>query len=74
MQHRLVGGYPIGKVVRCLTFHFLLSAFAGSLAYWLISTTGGTGAADGISGIGLLAALSCAALSHVAEDYTLDWF
>lgn len=74
MSCRCLGGYRLSLIIRCSVCHFGLSACAGWLGYWLMLTTGAAGAGDGISGTALLVALSCAVLSHVVEDYTLDWF
>jgi len=66
--------------------HFLSSGFVGLLVYWLTSTIflrfsyGGIGNLHfGMGGgsihlFSLLLALSFSVVTHIGEDYILDWF
>ena len=69
----------IGHVIYCTGMHFLLSAVAGLLVYWLTSTTLSVtcSAYLGVSFIrrfSLLVALCCAVAAHILEDYWLGRF
>jgi hypothetical protein len=72
--------WDIWYVLKCEGFHFGLSALAGFLGAWLTLTillhSGLMAKLPGrcIYLLLLLAALSFAVLSHVAEDYILNWF
>ena len=75
----MIWGYAISSIIKWEVYHFGLSAVAGWLGYWSMSTI--------LSRIGsrvtlprrhtflwpLLVALSCALLAHMLADY-LDWF
>jgi len=69
-------GYPILKVIGCLSGHFLSGFVLGVLAYWLTATMLShitqKGCPEGFSirGFSLLVALSFSVLSHIALDYT----
>ena len=72
--------WSVFYIVRSLTYHFILSAFVGWLAYSLtltiLSRTGlrGKPAEQTISRLALLVALSCAVLAHIVEDFTINRF
>ena len=72
--------WTVLHILRCEVCHFGLSAVVGWLAYWLTSTIlSRTGLREKLPErttflLLLLAALSCALLAHVLEDYTVNWF
>jgi hypothetical protein len=69
----------IGHIVYCSGMHFLLSASAGLLVYWLTSTTLSVTCSaylcvSFIRRFSLLVALCCAVAAHILEDYWLGSF
>lgn len=74
-----VSEVSLDYIIYCEGMHFLLSSAAGLLVYWLISTTLSVtcSAYLGVSFIrrfSLLAALCCAVVAHILEDYYLGKF
>ena len=77
----MICGFKISYIIHCLIFHFGLSAFVGSLAYYVTLTILShiTGLQElmgdfSIEHFSLLVALSLAVAVHILQDYTLNWF
>ena len=76
----MICGFAISDIIRFEAFHFGLSAAVGWLAYWLMLTIlSHSGLRDLLHGrlislLPLYAALSCAVLAHIVEDYTINIF
>ena len=76
-----IAGYTVGRIVYCLTMHFLLSSLVGLLVFLLTATilldidTGEKRVTDSsIYLYSFLVALHFAFWSHILEDYTWDKF
>ncbi len=73
--------YSFGYMFYCWTCHFLLSATAGLLTYWLVSKLLMRFACfkENVGLIpthhfSIIIALCVAVIIHVVQDYTLGWF